>query len=51
MIIQLSWISSASVQTSYGHETKFYSRDKKRCGIVVIHIYLLIFKYRSINKY
>ena len=37
-------------KTSYVHETKFYRRDKKRSGVVVIHIYLLIFKYRFLNQ-
>jgi len=37
-------------KTSYVHETKFYRRDKKRTGIVLIHIYLLIFKYRSLSQ-
>jgi len=36
-------------KTSYVHETKFYRRDKKRSGGVDIRIYLLIFKYRSLN--
>ena len=35
-------------KTSYVHETKFYRRDKKRSGVVVIHIYLLIFKHMSL---
>ena len=39
-----------SYKTLYVHETKYYRKDKKRSGIVVVHIYLLIFKYRSWNQ-
>ena len=37
-------------KTSYVHETKFYRRDKKRSGVVDMHIYLLIFKHMSLNQ-